>query len=299
MANLWRSFLEWFADERALAFGRGLLVLVVGLFLARMASLAVGRAMSKRFGAQHIMIAQRSTRYGVTVLVLISALRHVGFDLGVLVGAAGLLTVAIGFASQTSASNLISGIFLMGEQPFVIGDVIRVGGTTGEVIAMDLLSVKLRTFDNLFVRLPNETLLKSEITNLTRFPIRRLDLQIGVAYKEDLTRVREVLDAVADRNPVCLDEPAPLFIFQGFADSALTFQFSVWAARENFLDLRNSIYLEIKQAFDQANIEFPFPHRTLYTGAVTTPFPIRLVSGADAAPTDAAPTEETEATGGA
>ena len=83
--------------------------------------------------------------------------------------AAGLLTVALGFAAQTSASNLISGLFLLGERPFVVGDVIRLAsGITGEVVGIDLLSVKIRTFDNLLVRVPNETLLKSELTNLTR-----------------------------------------------------------------------------------------------------------------------------------
>lgn len=281
MASLWSTIYEWFAGERTIALVQGLLILTLGLLLARFAATAVRRALSNRLGPQHTMIAHRSVKYGITLMVLISALRHIGFDLGVLVGAAGILTVAIGFASQTSASNLISGIFLMGEQPFVVGDVIRVGTTTGEVIAIDLLSVKLRTFDNLLVRLPNESLLKSEITNVTHFPIRRLDLQISIAYKEDLQRARKVLDDVAGANVLCLDEPGPVFIFQGFGDSALNFQFSVWATRERFLEMRNAIYEEIKVAFDAAGIEIPFPHRTLYAGSVTEPFPIRLVSSGE------------------
>ncbi|HSH70842.1 MAG TPA: mechanosensitive ion channel family protein, partial [Deferrisomatales bacterium] len=188
-----------------------------------------------------------------------------------------VLTVAVGFASQTSASNIISGLFLMVEEPFVVGDLIRVGDTTGEVLSIDLLSVKLRTFDNLFVRVPNESMVKSEVTTLTRFPIRRADLKIGVAYKEDIARVREVLMAVADENPLCLMEPKPLFIFLGYGESSLDIQFSVWAKRENFLDLRNGIYEEIKLAFDAAGIEIPFPHRSLYAGSVTDPFPIRII----------------------
>jgi small-conductance mechanosensitive channel len=214
-------------------------------------------------------------------LFVASALRELGFSLGVLLGAAGVLSVAIGFASQTSASNLISGLFLIGERPFGAGDVIKVGDTTGEVLSVDLLSVKLRTFDNLFVRIPNETLIKSEVTTLTRFPIRRFDLMVGVAYKEDIERVRAVLMEVAERNALCLDEPKPLFIFNGFGDSSLNIQFSVWAKRENFLDLRNSMQIEIKKAFDAEDIEIPFPHVTLYTGSVTDPFPVRL-SGAQA-----------------
>jgi small-conductance mechanosensitive channel len=195
----------------------------------------------------------------------------------VLLGAAGIATVAIGFASQTSASNLISGLFLISERPFVIGEVIRVADTTGEVISIDLLSVKLRTFDNLFVRVPNESLIKAQITNLSRFPIRRYDLQLGVAYKENIGKVRDVLVAVADRNPLCLQEPKPQIIFQGFGDSSVNLQFSVWAARENYLLLRNSMAEEVKEAFDGADIEIPFPHRTLYAGSRTEPLPVAIV----------------------
>ncbi|HMB90444.1 MAG TPA: hypothetical protein VKP65_06325, partial [Rhodothermales bacterium] len=124
---------------------------------------------------------------------------------------------------------------------------------------------------------PNENLVKSEITNLTRFPIRRVDLQIGVAYKEDMEHVRSVLMEVADRNPLSLEEPAPMFIYQGYGDSALNFQFSVWATRETFLDLKNSIQIDIKNAFDDHGIEIPFPHRSLYTGSITEPFPVRIM----------------------
>ena len=250
----------------------------LGLVLGRLAGNGLARLFADA-DAQRAMIIRRASFYGIAGLFTASALMELGFDLGVLLGAAGILTVALGFASQTSASNVISGLFLLGERPFAVGDVIRVGGTTGEVLSIDLLSVKLRTFDNLFVRIPNETMIKSEVTNLRRFPIRRVDLQVGVAYKEDLREVHEVLRAVADQNPLCLEEPAPLIIFQGYGDSAINHQFSVWASTDNYLDLRNSIPVEIKEAFDEHDIEIPVPHRTLYTGSATEPFPVRLHEG--------------------
>lgn len=232
----------------------------------------------KMWGVTRAMLLKRGSYYLVLTLFLISALHELGFNLSVLLGAAGILSVAIGFASQTSASNLISGLFLMAERPFTVGDNIRVGSTTGEVLSIDLLSVKLRTFDNLFVRIPNEALIKSEVTTLTRFPIRRIDVMVGVAYKEDLKKVRAVLDEIADKNPLCLEEPKPLYIFQGFGESSLDIQYSVWAKRENFLNLKNSIHKEIKNTFDEQGIEIPFPHRTIYTGSVTDPFPIKTVA---------------------
>ncbi|MFN9975907.1 MAG: mechanosensitive ion channel family protein, partial [Phycisphaerae bacterium] len=113
------------------------------------------------------------------------ALDSLGFDLKVLLGAAGILTVAVGFAAQTSASNLISGLFLMFERPFVVGNSIVIGDLRGEVVAIDMLSTKIRTFTNMMVRIPNETLVKSNIVNLSYFPIRRVDLEVGVAYSSD------------------------------------------------------------------------------------------------------------------
>jgi small-conductance mechanosensitive channel len=182
---------------------------------------------------------------------------------------------------------VISGFFLMGEQPFVVGDVIQVGGTTGAVLSIDTLSVKLRTFDNKFVRIPNESLIKSEVTNVTRFPIRRVDLPVGIAYKEDVERATEILLDCADRNPHALMEPQPVVFIDGFGDSSVNLRLGVWATREEFLVLKNQMLAQVKRRFDDEGIEIPFPHRTLYSGAITEPLPIRVVGGGSAgAPTD-------------
>jgi len=269
--------LDYIELDRVLELLRAALLVVAGLVAAKLVAAGIGRAIGRHLGVHHQALLRRVTYWGVMALFLMAALHQLGFDLGVLLGAAGILSVAVGFASQTSASNLISGLFLLAERPFSVGDIIKVGDTTGEVIGIDLLSVKIRTFDNLFVRVPNESLIKSEVTTLTKFPIRRIDLKIGVAYKEKMARVREVLRAVAEKNPLCLEEPPPLFIFLGYGDSALEVQFSVWGKRENYLALRNAILEEIKVAFDAAGIEIPFPHRSLYTGSITDPFPVRIV----------------------
>lgn len=280
------EIVDFLLSERGVGILRAMIMLVLGLIAAKIAGMLTGRVAGRYLEPQQAVLLRRVVFYGLLVVAFASALNQLGFSLGVILGAAGILSVAIGFASQTSASNLISGLFLIGEKPFRIGDVIRVGNTTGEVLSIDLLSVKLRTYDNLYVRVPNETLIKTEIVNITHFAIRRFDLMIGVAYHESLIRVREVLESVADEFPLCLDEPKPLILFVGFGDSSLNLQFSVWAARENFLELRNRIPERVKEAFDNAGIEIPFPHRTLYTGSQTEPFPVRVVDS-DNNPPDA------------
>lgn len=266
------------ADLDAVVYFQALVIIIIGFILARLASLAVRRAFSESASPHVAVLTQRAAFYLILSLSVITALHQLGFNFGVLLGAAGILTIAVGFASQTSMSNLISGLFLIGERPFAIGDLIKIGDTVGEVLSIDLLSVKLRRFDNTYVRIPNETIIKSEVSTLTKFPIRRIDVQISVAYKEDIARVRQVLLDVADKNPLCLEEPSPLFLFQGFGDSSINLQFSVWVKTEEYLTLKNNIQLEIKAAFDQEQIEIPFPHRTLYAGSETEPFPVTIVT---------------------
>lgn len=291
METLRELFDEFFTPERIKIAAKIAVLLIGGTLAARLAGGAVGRVATRRFGASQGILARRVVWYGLLFLVLASVMRQLGLDLGVLLGAAGILTVAIGFASQTSASNLISGMFLLAERPFTVGDVIMVGQTTGEVIAIDLLSVKMRTFDNLLVRIPNETLLKSEIRNMTRYPIRRVDIMLSVAYREDLERVRDVLFAVADDHPLCLDEPRPMFLFNGFADSALSIQFSAWAARENFFALKTALHIEIKKAFDREGIEIPFPQRVISWAVDGRPLPHRAIDAIEETRSEETPEE--------
>jgi small-conductance mechanosensitive channel len=277
-SELSEIFAQMTHTELALAIVRALLILIAGFILARFASRVVHRFFRDSASPHVAMLAQRGIYYLLLAVFIMWALYELGFSIGVLLGAAGILTVAVGFAAQTSMSNLISGLFLIGEKPFKIGDLIKVDQTVGEVLSIDLLSVKLRMFDNTYVRIPNETIIKNQTSTLTKFPIRRVDLQLGVAFKEDIARVQEVLFEVADRNPLCMEEPQPLFILQGFGDSAIKIQFSVWVRREEYLTLRNQMYVDIKAAFDREGIEIPFPHRTLYPGSVAEPFPVNIVS---------------------
>ncbi|MCI2283836.1 mechanosensitive ion channel family protein [Colwellia sp. MSW7] len=245
-------------------FSQALVYFVVGFFIAKAMSSAAAKIAQNKLTTHGVFLLKRTVFYTLLGLFALSALKHIGIDLTILLGAAGIFTVAIGFASQTSASNLISGLFLMIERPFSISDVIKVDDIIGEVISIDLLSVKLRTFDNLFVRIPNESMIKSAVTTLTKFPIRRADLKLGIAYKEDIEQVRKILLTIAEKNVICLEEPAPLFILTGFGASSVDIQFSVWAKRENFLTLKNEMYQNIKKTFDEQGIEIPFPHISVY-----------------------------------
>jgi small-conductance mechanosensitive channel len=289
-----QQVVEWFRSLSPEVVAKGIRIavyLVGGFLVVRLLVAFVQRVVMKKATPQRRMVARKIIVYAGFVIVLMTVLAELGVKLTALLGAAGIVGIAVGFASQTSVSNIISGLFLISEKPFAVGDIIRVGGTTGIIQSIDLLSIKLRTFDNLFVRIPNEKILSSEVTNITRFPIRRMDIKVEVSYQDDLDRVREVLADVARGNRYCLDEPAPLILVTDFKDSGVELLFGLWFSKADFMSLKNSIMQDIMKRFRAEGIQIPYPTRTLEfvdpgqapsTGRATAPRRRRVRRSADA-----------------
>ena len=254
----------------------GGLIVVIGLPLAAIAARIVYRVSAVRFSPQMGLMLARIVRWFLFGVVLATALNQFGVKLGAALGAAGIVGIAVGFAAQTSLSNVISGFFLLGEKPFVVGDLIEVDGVTGTVDRIGMISASIRTPDNQSVRIPNETLVKSKVSNITGNPIRRYDLQVGVSYSEDIGHVMRVLRETADANKHCLDEPSPLVLFLGFGDSSINFLLGVWMVKEDYLLVRNSIAEQVQQAFIREDIEIPFPHSVIAGGKAGVPIEVRL-----------------------
>lgn len=256
---------------------RVVIIAVAGFVLLKILNFSIGRTIKKRFSQQTAMLIKKGIFYAGAFIILVTVLRQLGFKLTALLGAAGIAGIAIGFASQTSVSNIISGLFLISEKPFAVGDIIKAGSTTGIILSIDLLSVKIRTFDNLFIRIPNEQLIKQEVTNVTRFPIRRLNIDVSIAYKDDIGKAQEVLLDVAKNNRYCLDNPEPYFIIKEFGAHGIDLMLGAWFSKPDYTALKNSIMPEIKERFDGEGIEIPFPHVSVYTGSVTEPFPVQVI----------------------
>lgn len=231
--------------------------ILVGIFIARIVSIGFTKTFIRRLTPQQTMLIRRVIFYFILALFVATAFEQLGFQISTLLGAAGILTVAIGIASQTSMSNIVSGLFMIGEKPFEIGDFIKVGELSGEILSIDLLAVRIRTQDNTLLRIPNEMLIKSSLVNLSYFPIRRLDLKLSVPYSEDLNKVKELLLTIANKNPLSFIDPKPQMQILGFGDGKVDLQFSVWTAKNHFQELKNALQLEIKDAFVANQIIFP------------------------------------------
>ncbi len=241
------------------------LLLIGGYWVASWVSGRAAKVIEKILSKHEAAIFQRLIFYGALLLFLIAALQELGFKLGVLLGAAGVFTIGIGFAAQTSVANLISGLFLWFEHPFKIGDTVIVKGFTGVVESIDLLSTRLRTVDNTLVRIPNENIMQVEIVNLSYFSKRRVDLILGVASDVDFETLKTVLLNVARNNAFSVSDPEPKVIISDFGASTLNIKFSVWGTTIHYSDLKNTLQEEIKVAFKKANIDMPFPQMTIHS----------------------------------
>ncbi|WP_319502372.1 mechanosensitive ion channel family protein [uncultured Draconibacterium sp.] len=251
-----------------------LIILVVGITTIYLVAYIAKKLLPKSLSQQRKMIIRRLISYSGYILLGFILIAQLDIDPTPFFGAAGVIGLVVGVASQTSIGNIVSGFFLVGEKSFEIGDVIKVGDKAGVVFSIDLLSIKIRTFDNQLLRIPNQTIISTELINVTRFPIRRLDFNVSVAYKEDLGKVKTLLEEVAKANPLSLDEPEPLIVFKDFGASGIDILLGIWFEKHNYLKVKNSIFQEIKARFDAEGIEIPFPHVTLYTGEATKPFPV-------------------------
>jgi small-conductance mechanosensitive channel len=192
--------------------------------------------------------------------------RSAGVDLTALIATAGVATIAIGFAAQTSLGNLISGIFLLVDRPFEVGDAIEIDGREGIVLEITLLSVRLRTFDNLLVRVPNDAALKATVVNLTHMAARRVDVPILLPYGSDIEAARETLFQALKRCPQALLDPEPAVVTLALTEHAVRIQARTWVSRPEFVEGRTAVVETIHRTLRDANIRVAFPQITVWPG---------------------------------
>ena len=241
----------------------GIAILVGAFLVGRDGKKVLHYLLPKSLNEGQKLIVTKFVHYSINLFIIFYALSLMGVDLKVILGAAGILSVALGFASQTSASNLISGLFILLERPFKLGDTIEIDKLTGIVVSIDLLSTKLRTFQNLMVRVPNETLMKTNIMNYTHYPIRRVDLNINIDFEANLQVVEKLILKLLDQSTDCLDEPAPGFWIEGTGEFAYRVLITFWVPTNNFGKAKNNIQNEIFHILKNNNITIPVPTRKI------------------------------------
>lgn len=262
MRSYYESLKSFFAAEATpdRIFGLvSFLVVIAVIFAFFGAARRLARRLTRDKCSQQVQyLTDKAIHYAGIVIVVMTIFNKLGINFSALLGAAGIVGVAVGFAAQTSVSNVISGLFVMSERAFKLGDVLQVDSVVGVVEAFDLLSVRLRTFDNQLVRIPNETVIKANLVNVTYYPYRRFSLTVGVAYGVDLERVKAILLETAAANALVQKDPAPAVVFEGFGASSINVTLNVWGATEKYLDVKNSVTVGVYDAFGREGISIPY-----------------------------------------
>jgi len=257
----WDSFIENLPSLVA-----GLLIFIIGIIVARFLSRAVKRVLTRRGeDAELTMLITRLVRWTVVGLAIILALEQAGQDVTALLTGLGILGFTVGFALQDISANLVSGILLLFEQPFDIGDSIEVAGYAGTVKAINLRATEMLTWEGLLVIIPNQNVFTNTITNYSRISQRRIGLSVGVGYESDLQAVEKIaLDAVKSVEGV-KEDPAPFFTVDSFGDSAINTTVYYWYDTTDIRhpDQVNAGAVALKNSFGNAGIDSPYPIRSV------------------------------------
>lgn len=201
----------------------------------------------------------KAISYVFYILMGMYILSLFGIDLKAIWGAAGVAGLAIGFAAQTSVSNIISGLFVVSEKTLKIGDYIEVGGVAGTVDTIGLLSIKIHTADNQMIRIPNSTIINNNLINYSRFPKRRFVFEIPIGYDMDLKYVYNVVSKIPAKCKSVIKDPAPLLFYDGFGD-AIKLKLAVWFNNGDLFAVKTEVYTEIVKTCREENVTIPFTH---------------------------------------
>ena len=217
-----------------------------------------------RYENKHVkLLIRRVIIYTGHTLIAISILHELGFNVSTLVGAAGICGVAVAVASQACVSHVISGFFLITETPFKVGDTIEFQGISGTVESINLLSVSVCTLDKRIVRLPNESLIKYPVINASSLYERRFDFTIEISYSQPARPVIKLIEETIKKNSFASHRIKPLVYVSEFKESTVTLFAGAHAIDNEYLSLKNSLLLEIQEAFAQEKIEIPYQHITV------------------------------------
>ncbi|MEP5612909.1 MAG: mechanosensitive ion channel domain-containing protein [Cyclobacteriaceae bacterium] len=249
-----------------------ILVLVAFIFIARLTR-KLARKVLGRF-SNRVAVNTLFTTFvyiitlGVGLVIALNVLQLERTITSLLAGA-GILGLALGFAFQDIAANFISGILMAFRQPIKVGDIIETNDYMGKVERIDLRVTVLRTFQGLNVIIPNKDVFQNPMTNYTKTNDRRIDLELGVSYADDLEKVRDVAEKTIQGLPFLLKGREVNMFYEEFGASSINFKVMFWVEypdQPGFLKARSEAIIAIKKAFDENEITIPFPIRTLDFG---------------------------------
>ena len=240
---------------------KALVVLGVGYLLTMWLLKFTGKALKKSNSNETLHKFLLSIiRIVCYVIISVIGLNILGIPTDSLIAAIGTCGVAIGLALKDSLSNFASGVLILFNQPFKAGDFVDIGGTSGVVNEVGLMATKLKTFDNLHIVIPNNTVAGSNITNYSIEKVRRLDMDFNISYDSDADLAMDLIRrAIAAQGMLILNEPgAPFVNVTEYGDHAVKITMRVWCNASDLWNIKFALMKDVRNAFNQNNITIPY-----------------------------------------
>ena len=259
---------EWLAGsgmrllENAIS---ALVLFVVGWLVIRLVDFAIrkGLARSKRRGLLINFVASSVTKACWAVL-LVMVLGRLGVNVAPLVAGLGVTGFVLGFAFQESLGNLASGLMIALNEPFKVGDFVEIAGLQGTIVEMNMMATTLTTADNKKIVVPNKSVWGGPIVNYSAMETRRVDVQVGIAYGEDIGKALDLIRSTVLSVPGVLQTPAPTVAVAALADSQVTINVRPWAKNADYWSVYFETLKSIKDELGKAGVEIPFPQVTIH-----------------------------------
>jgi small-conductance mechanosensitive channel len=234
--------------------------------LTKVFSFYFRKSFKTKLDKDHLELVIKIINYSIFVIALTWVLGIVGIKLSGLLVAGGILGIVLGFASQSIVGNLVSGIFLMIERPMKIGNAVEVNGVIGIVEDIQIISTTIRTWDGLHIRVPNEKIFTSSITNYVSNVARRFTYVVGIRYEDDADKAISIINQLIDNEPFALQNPAPIVFVSELASSSVDITVMIWSPISEWYELKKRLLWFIKKNLEENGIEIAFPQSVVWMG---------------------------------
>jgi len=243
-----------------------LIIFVVGKWLVGEATGVIVKVLRKssKLDETLIIFFKNVMYYALLIVVILTALEQVGVQTTSFLAILGAAGLAVGLALKDSLSNFASGVMIVFFKPFKIGDFVTAGGVTGVVTEIHLFNTEFKTGDNQRILVPNASITSGSIINVNAHPMRRIDLIIGVSYKDDIKKVKDILTTIIASHEKVLQEEANKIAVSELAASSVDFVVRAWVNTEDYWDVRFDLIETIKNKFDEEGITIPYPQTDVH-----------------------------------
>ena len=243
-----------------------LLVFIIGKWAVNKIVDILGTVLRKVKGMDETLIKflENIVYYALMIIVLLTALGKLGVETTSFLAILGAAGLAIGLALKDSLGNFASGVMIILFKPFKVDDTVTAGGVTGTVKEVGIFNSIFVTADNQKIIVPNGAITSGSITNVNAYETRRIDLIIGIGYKDDIKKAKEVLTNVATSNEKILVDKGISVVVSELATSSVNFTINVWVKTSDYSEVKFYLLENIKLSFDKEGISIPYPQQDVH-----------------------------------